>query len=79
MAARGFRSDLGEQDIIAAFQRHNESVRAGVDPGKLLVYEVGQGWEPLCAFLGVDVPGEPFPWVNDADEFAENVRRLAAG
>lgn len=79
MAARGFRTDLGEQETIAVFERHNEAVRAAVDPEKLLVYEVRQGWEPLCAFLGVDVPDEPFPRGNEAGVFTGKVRRLAAG
>jgi hypothetical protein len=36
-------------------------------------------WEPLCAFLGVDVPDEPFPRGNEAGAFAGKVRRLATG
>ena len=36
---------------------------------QLLVYEVGQGWEPLCEFLGVPVPDEPFPHLNDTASF----------
>ncbi|MEV7009249.1 sulfotransferase family protein [Streptosporangium sp. NPDC051022] len=56
------------------FQRHNEEVRAWVPGHRLLVFEVSQGWRPLCDFLGADVPDEPFPHLNDAAEF----RRLAA-
>ena len=44
------------------------------DPGRLLVYEVGSGWEPLCAFLGVPVPDEPFPRSNATAEFQERAR-----
>jgi hypothetical protein len=76
MAARGFSRDLGERELITFFEQHNESVRATVDPEKLLVYEVGQGWQPLCSFLDVDVPDVPFPHVNDAENFAENARKL---
>ncbi|MET9845929.1 sulfotransferase family protein [Streptomyces ossamyceticus] len=79
MTARGFPVDHGEQEAIASFERHNEAVRAAVDPDRLLVYEVRQGWEPLCAFLGVDVPDKPFPRGNEAGVFAGKVRRLAAG
>ena len=51
---------------IAVYQQHNEEVRRRVPPEKLLVYQVGQGWEPLCTFLGVDVPADtPFPHLND--------------
>ena len=57
------------QRAIDAFLRHNEEVKAYVDADRLLVYEVSQGWEPLCAFLGVPVPQRPFPRVNDTQEF----------
>ena len=33
-----------------------------------------EGWVPLCAFLGVPAPeGEPFPHVNDAEEFRSRI------
>ena len=54
---------------ITVFQRHNEAVRREVPAARLLVYEVGAGWEPLCRFLGVPVPSEPFPRVNSTEEF----------
>jgi hypothetical protein len=73
MAARGFRRDLDEAGTIAGFQRHNEAVLAGVEAGRLLVYEVAQGWAPLCAFLGVAVPEQPFPHGNEAAAFRQNV------
>ena len=31
---------------------------------KLLVFNVKDGWEPLCQFLEVDVPNKPFPHRN---------------
>ena len=58
---------------IAVFQRHNEDVRRGVPPDRLLEYEVGQGWDPLCAFLSVPVPDEPFPHLNDTAAFQARV------
>ncbi|MFI5455994.1 MAG: sulfotransferase family protein [Isosphaerales bacterium] len=63
---------------IEVFNRYNEQVRRDVPPERLLVYEVREGWEPLCAFLGVPVPdGKPFPHVNDAADFRARVRRGA--
>ena len=45
---------------------------------RLLVYEIREGWEPLCAFLGVPVPeGKPFPRLNDAAEFRARIQRGA--
>jgi hypothetical protein len=54
--------------MINAFERHNEAVRKAIPPERLLVYEVGEGWPRLCAFLGVPVPATPFPRVNTREE-----------
>jgi len=63
---------------IDVFNRHNERVRQVVPPDRLLVYEVREGWGPLCAFLGVPVPeGKPFPHVNDTAEFRARIQRSA--
>lgn len=48
------------------FRQHIEAVRARCDPERLLVFEVSEGWQPLCEFLDVPVPDKPFPHVNDA-------------
>lgn len=45
--------------------RHNDEVKATVPADRLLVWPVADGWEPLCQFLGVPVPVQPFPHVND--------------
>jgi hypothetical protein len=61
---------------IAAFHRHNEEVKRAVPAERLLVFEVKEGWGPLCAFLGVPVPeGKPFPHLNDTEEFRARIRR----
>ena len=54
----------------ALFEQHNADVRAEIDPDRLLVYSVTEGWGPLCAFLGVAVPDEPFPHMNDRASWA---------
>jgi len=54
---------------IDIFNQHNEEVKQRVPADKLLVYNVKEGWEPLCAFLGVDVPNKPFPHVNERENF----------
>ncbi|WP_181804976.1 sulfotransferase family protein [Streptomyces shenzhenensis] len=64
------------EHVVAAYAAHNRRVREKAPADRLLVYEVGQGWQPLCAFLGVDVPdGVAFPRLNDRDSFQEMVRR----
>jgi hypothetical protein len=62
---------------IEVFNKHNEHVRHSVPPGQLLVYEVSEGWEPLCKFLEMPVPeGKAFPRVNDAAEFQARTKRV---
>jgi hypothetical protein len=57
--------------VIARFEAHNRSVIEGVPADRLLVYRPGDGWEPLCAFLGVDVPDEDYPHVNTTEQFLD--------
>ena len=46
------------------YREHNERVQTVIPKERLLVYNVKQGWEPLCMFLGCEVPQEIFPWAN---------------
>jgi hypothetical protein len=67
---RRFASDtLDEATAIAAYERHNEYVRATAPADRLLDWRPGEGWAPLCQALGVAVPDEPFPHVNSTAEF----------
>lgn len=63
------------EHVIGRFRRHTEEVMERVPPEKLLVYEVKEGWEPLCGFLGVEAPDKPFPHLNDREEFPRMMRR----
>ena len=54
---------------MAAYDRHNEAVRREVSSARLVEWQPGDGWEPLCRALGVDVPDEDFPHVNTTEEF----------
>jgi hypothetical protein len=67
-----------KQYAIEVFRNRNADVVHSVDPDNLLVYDVRQGWEPLCAFLGVDVPAEDFPHVNDSESMRERLQQLGA-
>lgn len=62
---------------IEVYHRHNEDVVRAVGSDNLLVYDVRQGWEPLCDFLGVEVPREEFPHVNDTASMRRRVARAA--
>jgi hypothetical protein len=51
---------------IEVFKRHNQEVRDAIDSARLLVFDVREGWTPLCRFLEVPIPDEPFPRLNDS-------------
>ena len=60
---------------IEVFERHNKEVKEYVPVDRLLVYEVREGWGPLCEFLGVEVPkGKPFPHLNGTESFRAMVQ-----
>jgi hypothetical protein len=58
-----------QEESIAAFNAHIANVRQQVPAQRLLVWEVADGWEPICQALGIAVPDEPFPKSNSTEEF----------
>ena len=70
LADRAFMTDY--------FRRHTEEVQRTIPPHRLLVYQAGQGWEPLCRFLGVPVPDAPYPSENSRAEFAARMASVQA-
>lgn len=62
------------ESAVTAFERHVEKVTAEIAADRLLVFDVAEGWPPLCGFLGVPVPPTPFPRTNSTAEFWEAIR-----
>lgn len=54
---------------MAAYERHNAAVRREVPAHRLVEWQPGDGWEPLCTALGVAVPVEDFPHTNTTEQF----------
>jgi hypothetical protein len=61
------------RELIEAMVAHTEAVRASFPPERLLIWQPGDGWEPLCRFLDVEVPDAPLPHVNDRETFIDRV------
>ena len=59
--------------VLDVYRRHNESVIAEVPAEQLLVYDVSDGWEPLCKFLQVETPDTPFPRSNTSSDFQRKI------
>jgi hypothetical protein len=67
----GSRADA--EEMAAGMERWNQEVIDTVPSDRLLVWNPKDGWEPLCEFLELDVPGEPLPNVNDTENFRKNL------
>jgi hypothetical protein len=67
-----FDGRLDDKDhVIDVYLKHNQTVKDEVSPEKLLVFNSAQGWAPLCEFLEVPVPDEPYPKTNTSEDFAK--------
>jgi hypothetical protein len=64
-----FGGNVDKDTVVAAYRRNNQRVRDSIPGDRLLVFNVGDGWGPLCRFLGVAEPETPFPRSNARDEF----------
>jgi hypothetical protein len=61
---------------VEVFSRHIQAVRETIDPARLLVFDVKEGWEPLCRFLGVAQPDQPFPRLNDTATMQARMKQM---
>ncbi len=74
-----FNDDLSDENMMRVYAKHVVDVRATVEPGRLLEFNVKDGWGPLCRFLDVPVPDIPFPHSNDAADFERRVKLTMMG
>ena len=73
---RVFNRRLDDKDwVISIYEQNIRDVQAAFSSDRLLTYELGTGWEPLCSFLGKPVPDVPFPQSNTTQDFQELVRQ----
>ena len=67
---RKFTGEIKNRDAcIAAFKRHEADVLENAPSDRLVVWNVSDGWGPLCEALHVPVPEEPFPKTNTREQF----------
>ncbi|GAA5795579.1 P-loop containing nucleoside triphosphate hydrolase protein [Helicostylum pulchrum] len=62
---------LKEEEIKQLYRDHIEEVKRNIPKEQLLVFELGEGWERVCKFLGKDVPDVPYPKTNTVAEFID--------
>lgn len=75
---RFYGGDMNDRAFMTDFfRRQTERVVATVPKERLLVFEVAQGWGPLCAFLGLPVPETPYPRENSTEQFQARSAAMA--
>ena len=70
----GFTMDLDFEELAERYKVHNKAVLDLIPPEQLLVYQVKEGWEPLCKFLNLKTPITEFPRTNNREEFWDIVK-----
>jgi len=65
--------------MVSYFENRNKEIIDSVPADRLLVFEVKQGWGPLCEFLGVPVPDGDFPHINSREETRALIEKLTSG
>jgi len=67
--------DSGEDTAVRFFNAWKADVIKEVAADRLLIYDVAEGWDPLCKFLGLPKPDRPFPRANKTQHHHEEMRR----
>ena len=70
----GFSMGLDYEGLAERYEAHNKAVRDLIPADQLLVYQVKEGWEPLCKFLNTEIPTTEFPRTNNREEFWDLVK-----
>lgn len=69
-AIAGFTSENATHEkLVKVYNEHLEKVRKLVPADRLIEFNAGDGWEPLCEGLGIPVPSIPFPRKNERNGF----------
>lgn len=69
-----FGGNLDKAHVLDVLAKHEAEVKCSIPAHRLLVFNVSEGWEPLCRFLGVPAPETPFPRTNSTEEFQAMMR-----
>ena len=65
----------GKEASVEFYNNWIEEVKRNVPEDRLLIFNVKEGWKPLCDFLNVPIPDQPFPKTNDTAQMNQNIFR----
>tara|TARA_R110002096_G_scaffold74746_3_gene176932 strand:- start:8588 stop:9208 length:621 start_codon:yes stop_codon:yes gene_type:complete len=74
ISERVFAGKINDREhMIDVFNKNIAEIQAAFGTDRLLTYQLGSGWEPLCQFLGCEIPDEPYPFGNSSEQFEGKV------
>ena len=77
IADQVFQGKPDDRDFaIGVYEENIREVQATISEDRLLTYHVGSGWQPLCEFLGKDIPNQDYPRTNSTQEFVERLKSM---
>ena len=72
-----FESRFNDKEFMREkYAQHEEQVKMHVKSENLLIYNIKDGWAPLCGFLGQPIPEQAFPKANERPEFNRKMDKL---
>ncbi|CAL8103919.1 unnamed protein product [Calicophoron daubneyi] len=76
--ALGFDCPLNDDEgITKGYKNWNEQVRKTVPAENLLIFNLGEGWRPICQFLNLPVPDCQFPHSNEREQYMKRFHRIS--
>ena len=73
IAQQTFASAMDDKTtVLSAYQKRIDDVKQVIPADRLLIFDVSDGWAPLCNFLNLPVPDSDFPRSNSKGEFWES-------
>lgn len=73
IAEQTFENNMDDKaKVLSAFRKRIEDVKQAIPAERLLIFDVSDGWVPLCNFLELPVPDGEFPRSNSKSEFWED-------
>jgi hypothetical protein len=73
----GVTASATPEELVGIFEAHTAAVKAAIPASRLLMFDVKEGWAPLCKFLGVTTPTTEFPRTNNRQDFWDKVKGAA--
>jgi len=70
---------LDKEKTLSLVNAYLDEINAIIPADKMLIYEISEGWQPLCDFLELRVPEIEFPYKNKREDFNTMIAKMLSG